>query len=199
MGREEVLRAVRTALGRANNGADEPPPALDDRPIPREEIPDPVARFVVELEAVAGEAIDSGTGDWQEIVRDIAAAAGLRHVVVGPDVDVDNLGLQRVTLEEAWRRPEEVLGLVRAEHAIAESGSVVLETDGVHAPSTFTASSVVLLAKADIVAALEDLPSSADARARIIVTGPSRTSDIEKRLVLGAHGPRRLVVVLTDR
>jgi L-lactate dehydrogenase complex protein LldG len=30
----------------------------------------------------------------------------------------------------------------------------------------------------------------------IIVTGPSRTSDIEKTLILGVHGPKRLVVLL---
>lgn len=199
MGREEVLHAVRTALGRTDGADERTPPAMADWAVPREEIPDPVARFVLELEAVAGEVVDSGTGDWREAVRGIAAAAGLRHVVAGPDVDVGDLGLQMVMPEEAWRRPEGILGLVRASHAIAESGSVVLETDGVHAPSTSTALSVVLLHKADIVAALEDLPPSAESRARIIVTGPSRTSDIEKRLVLGAHGPRRLVVVLTDR
>jgi L-lactate dehydrogenase complex protein LldG len=30
----------------------------------------------------------------------------------------------------------------------------------------------------------------------VIVTGPSRTSDIEKILTLGVHGPKRLVVIL---
>jgi len=31
-----------------------------------------------------------------------------------------------------------------------------------------------------------------------VISGPSRTADIEKTLVLGAHGPRRLIVFLTE-
>jgi L-lactate dehydrogenase complex protein LldG len=30
----------------------------------------------------------------------------------------------------------------------------------------------------------------------VIVTGPSRTSDIEKTLILGVHGPKRLIALL---
>jgi L-lactate dehydrogenase complex protein LldG len=32
----------------------------------------------------------------------------------------------------------------------------------------------------------------------VIVTGPSRTADIEKILILGVHGPKRLIVLLVD-
>jgi L-lactate dehydrogenase complex protein LldG len=31
-----------------------------------------------------------------------------------------------------------------------------------------------------------------------VITGPSRTADIEKTLVLGAHGPKDLYVFLLD-
>ncbi len=30
------------------------------------------------------------------------------------------------------------------------------------------------------------------------ITGPSRTGDIEQRIELGAHGPRRLHIILID-
>jgi L-lactate dehydrogenase complex protein LldG len=39
----------------------------------------------------------------------------------------------------------------------------------------------------------EGLPSMVS-----LVTGPSRTADIEKTLVLGAHGPKELHVILID-
>lgn len=40
---------------------------------------------------------------------------------------------------------------------------------------------------------VRDLPSSFT-----LITGPSRTADIEKTLVLGAHGPQRVIVFFID-
>ncbi|MFZ3262689.1 MAG: LUD domain-containing protein [Terriglobales bacterium] len=49
----------------------------------------------------------------------------------------------------------------------------------------------------DIAAALARIPSEiSDASYVGLITGSSRTADIEKILVQGAHGPRRLVVIL---
>lgn len=44
-------------------------------------------------------------------------------------------------------------------------------------------------------------PRAAEADRRgehVIITGPSRTADIEKILILGVHGPKRLIVLLVD-
>ena len=35
-------------------------------------------------------------------------------------------------------------------------------------------------------------------RAVTFISGPSRTGDIEQKIELGAHGPRRLHVVIVD-
>jgi L-lactate utilization protein LutB len=90
-------------------------------------------------------------------------------------------------------------------HAIAETGSLVLhagtaEGAGVErldslAPRTHVA--VVLTAQ--IVPSLWDYlstASSSEPASRIIVTGPSKTADIEGVLITGVHGPGRVVVVL---
>jgi L-lactate dehydrogenase complex protein LldG len=49
--------------------------------------------------------------------------------------------------------------------------------------------------------ALERVPAGEGGRrprAMTFVTGPSRTADIEEVLLLGAHGPRALSILLVD-
>jgi L-lactate dehydrogenase complex protein LldG len=58
----------------------------------------------------------------------------------------------------------------------------------------------------DIVASYEDVFDrirSAYGAGRMprtlnMITGPSRTADIEQRLELGAHGPKRLHIIILD-
>ncbi len=95
------------------------------------------------------------------------------------------------------------IAVTPASYAIAELGSVAILYDEV--PETlpiFLADSVVVVVKHDhIVANLHQLFSrlaAANMSNMILVTGPSRTADIEKVLVLGAHGPHRLIVCRID-
>ena len=92
-------------------------------------------------------------------------------------------------------------GVSRAIYGLADTGSVVLAAspDEPRARSLLPAVHVSLLPEDRILAGLDelfeavgdDLPS-----ALAIVTGPSRSADIEQRLAVGVHGPGEVHVVL---
>ena len=94
---------------------------------------------------------------------------------------------------------------------IAETGTLVM-TSGPEHPVTLNLlpdTHVVVLREADIVGGYEDVwarlreryGKNGMPRTVNTITGPSRTGDIEQTIELGAHGPRRMhvVVVREDR
>ena len=103
-----------------------------------------------------------------------------------------------------WGAPPEIggAGVSRALYGLADTGSVVLAAAGdePRARSLLPAVHVSLLAEDRILPGLaelfeavgDDLPS-----ALAIVTGPSRSADIEQYLVVGVHGPGEVHIVLT--
>jgi L-lactate dehydrogenase complex protein LldG len=96
-------------------------------------------------------------------------------------------------------------GITGAFAAIAETGTLMLISGaGTPTRNNFLPDThIVVLRASEIVACYEDgwdrlRAAGPMPRTVNFITGPSRTGDIEQRLVLGAHGPRRLHIVLID-
>jgi L-lactate utilization protein LutC len=83
-----------------------------------------------------------------------------------------------------------------AQLAIAQTGSVVLDATEPRLGSLLPPVHYVIVPRERIVATLEDTFATGIGRNAVIITGPSRTADIEGVLVRGVHGPGRLIFVL---
>jgi len=100
--------------------------------------------------------------------------------------------------------PDEVAAVGVARWGIAETGSLVFHSgsDSPVLANFLPLHHIVLLRSADIVAYLEDyaalIAGNPMPRNANLITGASGTTDIEGSLVLGAHGPRYLHVVIAD-
>jgi len=116
---------------------------------------------------------------------------------------VDAVGAQNLPSEfTAIRDPDPTIkiGLTGCAAGIANTGTVLLLDDG----ETFKASllsetQLAILHSRDLVADLpEALTKTRDASNAVLVTGPSRTADIEMTLTIGVHGPKEIIVFLVD-
>jgi L-lactate utilization protein LutC len=99
-------------------------------------------------------------------------------------------------------------GLVRADKGVAATGTLVHWDKGEEDRIVWTLPPVCLcvLKEDAVVAELDDIaglmaehlaPVEAPSFAQVsLVTGPSRTADIEGELSLGVHGPGRLIILL---
>jgi L-lactate dehydrogenase complex protein LldG len=176
------------------------------------------ARFKERLTSVGGEAhpVDNLEQAAEIIVAHPALVA--REIVVAPDFATYQpwaaiLSLLRdkgIEIREAGS-PESVAdapaGLSVAELAIAETGSVLLAENALEARvvGMLTLTHFVLVRKETLFPMLEDAgkllleltKSGPDQRLYIsLVTGPSRTADIERTLTIGVQGPKALCVIL---
>ncbi len=198
--RETVLARLRAAT-----------PDLQPRPWPRERGPqpapyaDPVARFVERARALASTvARSTGYAGVPAAVAEYLRAQQLprRAVVWGEllDLDWESAG---IVVEARAADPDDAVGITGAVAGIAETGTLVLAS-GRATPATVSLlpeTHIAVLPAARIVATLEDALSRLRAmgplpRAVNLVSGPSRTADIEQTVTLGAHGPARVHIVL---
>lgn len=101
---------------------------------------------------------------------------------------------------------DDAVGITEAFCAIAETGTL-MTLSGAHTPpaaSLLPETHIAVLRRAQIVPAMEEAwqllrdvhGANTMPRAVNFISGPSRTSDIEQTLTLGAHGPYRVHIVL---
>ena len=148
------------------------------------------------------------------VVAHYLAAENLpAELVMAPDPGLDVIPWAEWPLLQIRRGRAEAsdkVSLTTCHAAVAETGSLML-ISGSHTPTTLNFlpdTHIVLLHGDQIVATYEDgwdrlrARGAAETLPRTInfITGPSRTADIEQHIELGAHGPRRLhIVIVEDR
>jgi L-lactate dehydrogenase complex protein LldG len=98
-------------------------------------------------------------------------------------------------------------GVTLAVAGVAETGTAVLAS-GADRPTllAFLPETSIIVLPADWIegayeqawARIRDLPGGVP-RSVNFVTGPSRTADIAQKLELGAHGPKRLLILIVER
>ncbi len=164
---------------------------------------DAMAAFLARFAEASGEVVRAR--DVTEAMRVVVALVRPEAALVSPDADGAAEALRALGVRvwpESSPRAEAAradLGVTGCLALVAETGSVLLAHPEGRAASLLPDTHVVLARSDQVVASLEDALAHArdhDGPACTLVTGPSRTADIEKTLVMGMHGPRRLILVL---
>jgi L-lactate dehydrogenase complex protein LldG len=143
-------------------------------------------------------------------VADYLAAQNLPgKVVMAPHPElraIDWSARPLLEIREGRAEGDDMVSVQHAFAAIAETGTLMLPSAAVR-PTTLNIlpdTEIVVLFASRVVGAYEEAWDLLRAeigvmpRNVMLVTGPSRSADIEQTLELGAHGPRRLHVVLVE-
>jgi len=143
-----------------------------------------------------------------EVIASVASVKGFKNIYVWEKNIIDLLEPSSLSFETSEKDFTEAgVGITSCDALIARTGSV-LGTSGKLSGrrlSIYPHIHVVIAKTSQLVYDIKDglelmrsiygsnLPSMI-----CLETGPSRTADIEKTLVLGAHGPKELLVFLID-
>jgi L-lactate dehydrogenase complex protein LldG len=206
--REHILSRIREALRT-------PAPPVDMTPVPLEEIFEPVAdplgRFLAECQTNLMEAvITANTAESAERLAGLLTALPEGEIFLQDAPAIREIakpleGKRSLRWSSQGAPGESCQATVTlAEAFVAQSGSVLSSSNcggrgASVVPPTHIVYGGVGQIVPDVTAALrlvneKGLPDQSSYVG--LISGSSRTADIEKILVQGAHGPRRLVVIL---
>lgn len=147
-----------------------------------------------------------------QIIRDYLAGANLpTDIKMSPSPALAAIPWEKapmLTIERGIPVEEDPVSITPAFAGIAETGTLFMASTD-QTPSTLNflpENHIVVINGSDIVGSMEqawdrlrlDFGAGEMPRTVNMISGPSRTADIEQRLIMGAHGPRRLHIVIVD-
>ena len=213
--RNIFLDRIRAALGRSPGQSVEPlvvdydmvRPSLPESADVREKLR---ALFIDRAVAVGMKVLTCQRAEVAQVVVNFLTEAAITSVQISSDPIIEQELVEKMIEASIRVAGEEVeldvlyqeieCGITMAKAAVASTGSVVVT--GSDQESRLTSlvppNHLVLLSEShivedllDLTISLEDLPSC-----MTLVTGPSKTADIEGVLITGVHGPGRVQIVL---
>ena len=214
--RAEVLARIRAALESTDARGSRAIAASPASPLDNIEKIAPgelCSRFAAELTAVSGEAVivgEPGSDALANAVAEHIERAGYAAIAV----QAEPLALQAASkipparLIDLSKSSIEDLekadcAIVAAESLIADTGSAVVRLATYEDRLLpYLPPACIIVARTSTIVSSLTLAALAAREAergeRVIITGPSRTGDIEKTVVLGAHGPGSVVVFVAE-
>jgi len=164
-------------------------------------------RFASELSALGGTALRCRRSELAGRILETLRAQNIHTLQAWdaaclPQALLDELQAAGIRVVQ---QPDPALqaGLTGALAGIAETGSLVLP-GGPGQPLTASLlpeTHLAILPAQDILDRLDQslaLPELRQASSSVLITGPSRTADIEMTLTIGVHGPKNLVVFILE-
>jgi L-lactate dehydrogenase complex protein LldG len=197
-----------------------PPPQGDYRRVERSK-DERVERFCQMMQSVKGEIHHVTSSNWVEKLKLLSLDKGIKNLLHGPNTEISE------ALQTGWRSGEGLPELICPKESvddwrealffntdaaitttrcgIADTGSLVLWPTP-QEPRTYSLVPTIHFALldadklhntfADLIEAeqwYKGLPTNA-----LLISGPSKSADIEQNLVYGVHGPMQLIILLID-
>jgi L-lactate utilization protein LutC len=206
MSRETILHHVRTGVGRSAGEAVPSPPPVRLR-IPTMDIETRIGSMLSRVEALAGTAIRTADprGAVASAIQGKTAVASNAPYLVECGISALPGVRSGITDRDELRGicAAADFGITSADYALADTGTLVMLASPHEARliSLLPPAHLAVVPHERILTGLDELFSILPDPARqtssmVLITGPSRTADIEQILVRGVHGPGQITVIV---
>lgn len=207
--RDEILQKLRTRT----RATTLPAPWQSHR-----DFDDPAGRFSESLAKVKGQVLRAGTmEDALSQVGELFTELNTHYVVHNDESPINEIAWNERFPEIQFRSPTETanriswreicatadVGITTADAFLAETGSLVISSGPGKSrmASLLPPVHIAILPMARMTTDIFTWMKTHDRQFpanTVLVSGPSKTADIEQTMSVGVHGPKKLIVVLVD-